>query len=93
MILGSCFNPLTHNRQKSGVQNAKPKTQTPENWLSYACLYINSLTIKSIRPTEKLFVYRTGSFFHRINISRMAIFLNIRDFIFANPLASWLFQV
>ena len=31
--------------------------QTPENWLSYACLYINCHSIKTIRPTEKLFIY------------------------------------
>ena len=30
--------------------------QTLENWLSHACLYINSLSIKTIRPAEKLFV-------------------------------------
>ena len=28
------------------------KTQTPENWLSYACLYINCHSMKTIRPTE-----------------------------------------
>ena len=29
------------------------KTQTPENWLSFACLCINWHSIKTIRPTEK----------------------------------------
>ena len=32
--------------------------------------------------------YRNGSFIHGINISRMMILVNIRDFIFTNLLAS-----
>ena len=34
-----------------------PKTQTAENWLSNARLYINCYSIKTIRPTEKLFIH------------------------------------
>ena len=33
--------------------------------------------------------YRNGSFIHGINISRMTILVNIRNFIFMNPLASY----
>ena len=33
------------------------KTQMPENWLSYASLYINCHSIKTIRPTEKLLTF------------------------------------
>ena len=29
----------------------------PENWLSYACFYINSLSIKTIRPTKNFIYY------------------------------------
>ena len=31
--------------------------QVPESWLSYAYLYINSLSIKTIRPTDKRIIY------------------------------------
>ena len=35
-----------------------------------------------------MYRYRNGSFIYGINISRMTILVNIRDFIFTNLLAS-----
>ena len=43
------------------------KTQTPENWHSYACLYINSHSIKTIRPTKTSLYY-----YHKIPIQMMS---------------------
>ena len=42
--------------------------QIPKKWLSHACLYINSHSIKTIRPTEKLFYTITC---HKIPIQMM----------------------
>ena len=43
--------------------------------------------------STKALKYCTSSIFHVINISQMAILVNIHYFIFMNLLASWLFQV
>ena len=49
---------------------------------------LKMLTHHSTKQVSICYHYRNGSFIHRIDISRMKILVNIRDFIFTNLLAS-----
>ena len=51
------INPLAHKSQLTGLKNACTKIAKARKLAFNACLYTNCHSIKTIRPTGKLFIY------------------------------------